>query len=523
MPDMNEHFLFNVFLSHSSKDKAAVRAVANRLRSDGLRVWFDEWVLKPGDSIPAKIEEGLERSRVLILCMSANAFGSDWAQLEAGTFRFRDPLNKERLFIPLRLDDTPVKGSLAQFHCINWFLPEREQEYAKLLASIRGEAPLPPTDQVDNSRGILPGRSLIDDRQRDFTGRDYVFAAIERFVASHECGYFTVQGDPGMGKTTALAELVRRSGLVAHFNIRAMGTAGVMAFQQSIIEQLAHRLQPEPRPTLTRDPITDAQIVVGLLQLTARRAEGPAVVVVDALDEVDPLETQGGQNILLLPSELPPGIFCVLSRRNVPVPLRSTAPQQILVMEDHGPANKADALCYASKRLEGLKAMLTPETNVKSLASALTEASAGNFMYLRFVTDEIAQGGWKPGGAIALPAGLEGYYRDHWRRMGMDERPPPEKRLRIVYVLAELVGQATTGLIARFSGCSVIQVQSVIRDWSQFLHKEGQGEATRYSIYHASFRDFLMQQDIVTAAAVSLPALRRHMGQVAFEHIFDHE
>lgn len=28
--------------------------------------------------------------------MSANAFGSDWAQLEAGTFRFRDPLNKER-------------------------------------------------------------------------------------------------------------------------------------------------------------------------------------------------------------------------------------------------------------------------------------------------------------------------------------------------------------------------------------------------------------------------------------------
>jgi hypothetical protein len=32
------------------------------LRKDGLKVWFDEWVLKPGDSIPAKIEEGLEHS-----------------------------------------------------------------------------------------------------------------------------------------------------------------------------------------------------------------------------------------------------------------------------------------------------------------------------------------------------------------------------------------------------------------------------------------------------------------------------
>ena len=63
-----------------------------------------------GDSIPAKIEEGLEHSRVLVLCMSANAFGSDWAQLEAGTFRFRDPLNKERRFIPLRLDEAPSKA-----------------------------------------------------------------------------------------------------------------------------------------------------------------------------------------------------------------------------------------------------------------------------------------------------------------------------------------------------------------------------------------------------------------------------
>src|SRR5262245_47141630 len=112
---MPDEFPYDVFLSHSAKDKAVVRDVAERLRKDGVKVWFDEWVLKPGDSIPAKIEEGLERSRVLVLCMSANAFGSDWAQLESGTFRFRDPLNKERRFLPLRLDDAPIKGSLAQF------------------------------------------------------------------------------------------------------------------------------------------------------------------------------------------------------------------------------------------------------------------------------------------------------------------------------------------------------------------------------------------------------------------------
>jgi TIR domain len=120
-------FPYDVFLSHSAKDKEVVRPLAERLWQDGLKVWpvpperpceggFDVWVLKAGDSIPAKIEEGLEHSRALacpavassrsrMLCMSANEVGSDWAQLEAGTFRFRDPLNKDRRFIPLRLEE----------------------------------------------------------------------------------------------------------------------------------------------------------------------------------------------------------------------------------------------------------------------------------------------------------------------------------------------------------------------------------------------------------------------------------
>jgi hypothetical protein len=112
---MSAEWRYDVFLSYSSKDKAVVRAIAARLNNDGIRVWLDEDQIKPGDNIPAKIEEGLEHSRVLVLCMSANAFGSDWGQLEAGTFRFRDPLNKQRRFIPLRLDNASIKGSLAQF------------------------------------------------------------------------------------------------------------------------------------------------------------------------------------------------------------------------------------------------------------------------------------------------------------------------------------------------------------------------------------------------------------------------
>ena len=124
---MPDEFTCDVFLSHSAKDKAVVRPLVERLRADGVKVWFDEWVLKPGDSIEknpsnsAKIEEGLERSQVLVLYMSVNAFGSDCAQLESGTFRFRDPLNKERRFLPLRLDDNSLADEACELvRAIKW-------------------------------------------------------------------------------------------------------------------------------------------------------------------------------------------------------------------------------------------------------------------------------------------------------------------------------------------------------------------------------------------------------------------
>jgi len=70
---MADQFEYDVFLSHSSKDKAVVRPLAERLRADGLKVWFDEWVLKPGNHLQKKIDDGLEESRVLVLCMSEYA------------------------------------------------------------------------------------------------------------------------------------------------------------------------------------------------------------------------------------------------------------------------------------------------------------------------------------------------------------------------------------------------------------------------------------------------------------------
>ena len=103
-----QQFEYEVFLSYSSKDKPTVRELAERLKQDGLRVWFDNWVINPGDLIPLAIERGLERSRTLVLVMSKNAFISEWMTLERQTALFRDPTNQQRRFIPLRLDDSTL-------------------------------------------------------------------------------------------------------------------------------------------------------------------------------------------------------------------------------------------------------------------------------------------------------------------------------------------------------------------------------------------------------------------------------
>jgi tetratricopeptide (TPR) repeat protein len=153
---MGESFRYDVFISHSSQDKPVVRQLAERLKGDGLRVWFDEWEIKAGDMISLKIEEGLEQSRTLILVMSVNAFASEWVTLERHTALFRDPTNAQRRFIPLRLDDGEIKDILRHFAYVDW-RHKSDEQYVRLLAGCQpvAGATQPPSDLPENIKDLL--------------------------------------------------------------------------------------------------------------------------------------------------------------------------------------------------------------------------------------------------------------------------------------------------------------------------------------------------------------------------------
>lgn len=59
-----------VFLSHASQDKATVRGLCERLKSDGFDPWLDEERLLPGMNWDMEIEKALRASDVLLLCFS---------------------------------------------------------------------------------------------------------------------------------------------------------------------------------------------------------------------------------------------------------------------------------------------------------------------------------------------------------------------------------------------------------------------------------------------------------------------
>ena len=64
----SEYTEFDVFISHASEDKEDfVSPLAEALADRGLRVWYDEFELRIGDSLRQKIDDGLALSRVSLL------------------------------------------------------------------------------------------------------------------------------------------------------------------------------------------------------------------------------------------------------------------------------------------------------------------------------------------------------------------------------------------------------------------------------------------------------------------------
>jgi hypothetical protein len=80
---LDKNLQWDVFISHATEDKESfVRPLANLLQKRGLRVWFDEFALKLGDSLRRSIDRGLAGSKFGVVILSPAFFSKEWPQRE---------------------------------------------------------------------------------------------------------------------------------------------------------------------------------------------------------------------------------------------------------------------------------------------------------------------------------------------------------------------------------------------------------------------------------------------------------
>ena len=97
---------FDIFISHASEDKDEVaRPLAAALQSGGLRVWYDEFELKIGDSLRRKIDKGLASSRFGVVVLSKSFFAKGWPNYELDGLVTR-AVTGEQVILPIWHDIT---------------------------------------------------------------------------------------------------------------------------------------------------------------------------------------------------------------------------------------------------------------------------------------------------------------------------------------------------------------------------------------------------------------------------------
>lgn len=92
---------YDLFISHASEDKEEfVRPLAETLENIGVKVWYDEFTLKVGDSLRQSIDQGLVNSRFGTVILSSAFCSKNWTQYELDSMVARE-MHGHKMILPI--------------------------------------------------------------------------------------------------------------------------------------------------------------------------------------------------------------------------------------------------------------------------------------------------------------------------------------------------------------------------------------------------------------------------------------
>jgi hypothetical protein len=343
-----------VFLSYADEDKEAIQDLYRRLHQDGFDPWMSAEDLQVGQERENTIQQSMQTSDVVIICLSQVSV----SQAGRGQREIRRALEMEEeqpegviFLLPARLEPCEIPGKLQHLQGCDLFQPQGYEQLSKALRTRTQEMVHISPPSTRHYPSIVPHirnfSQYILTKTAGFVGRRFVFDAISEFTQSHPRGYFIVRGDPGIGKSALAAQMVKQHGYVHHFNIYAEGVNLASHFFRNVCARLitTYRL---PYTALQPDVDQDNSVFKRLLEEVSEGLQDgrKAMIVVDALDEVDTTGQRPGINTLHLPITLPDGIYIVATTRRGDVRLRIDCEQRTLDIEQNSADNLADIRAY---------------------------------------------------------------------------------------------------------------------------------------------------------------------------------
>jgi len=131
---------YDLFISHASEDKEeVVRPLAEELQKLGVKVWYDEFTLKVGDSLRKSIDHGLLKSKYGTVILSSTFCSKSWTQYEFDSMVTRE-MNGHKMILPIwhkvtKNDVINFSPALADKVALNTSLNSIE-EIAKQLSEV---------------------------------------------------------------------------------------------------------------------------------------------------------------------------------------------------------------------------------------------------------------------------------------------------------------------------------------------------------------------------------------------------
>jgi WD40 repeat protein len=170
-PPMTQPATFDVFLSHNSRDKPAVRQLRDRIVEHDLAVWFDEDQLRPGIPWQQLLESGIKNSRSVAVLVGKDGIGP-WENEEMRA-ALQLAVKDGRPVIPVLLPGLTAPPELPLFLSNRTWVDLRagltDDGVARLIWGITGEKPRPADRQSSGRVGGVPAAAPVPPPPADDT------------------------------------------------------------------------------------------------------------------------------------------------------------------------------------------------------------------------------------------------------------------------------------------------------------------------------------------------------------------